>query len=68
MSLLSGDTTPKQNTTPPPVADIKYYYDWGDPFNPTRGAKEKPEMFDFFDGGEVNSFSVDDLIEMLKKD
>ena len=46
----------------------KYYYDWGDPFNPTRGAKEKPEMFDFFDGGEVNSFSVDDLIEMLKKD
>jgi hypothetical protein len=65
---LGGGAQPQQNTTPPPVADIKYYYDFGDPFNPKRGKKDQPEQFEFYDGGEVNSFSVDDLIEILKKD
>jgi hypothetical protein len=67
LALMGNQSQP---TTPTPLADIKYYYDFGDdslvPKKPDNQSKNP--AFGFFDGGEVDNVSVDDLIRMLQGD
>ena len=60
----------RQQPQPTPLADIKYYYDFGDDLLPTKpeNNQSKNPTFGFFDGGEVDDVSVDDLIKMLQGD
>lgn len=76
---LSDQPAQQQQIQPTPLADIKYYYDFNDdigsnifggdmvPQKP-QNIGTQPAMFSFFDGGEVDDLSADDLIGMLKGD
>jgi hypothetical protein len=68
--LALADQPPAQQPQPVPLADIKYYYDFGDDLMPQKpqNTQNTPFKFGFFDGGEVQDLSVDDLIRMLQGD
>lgn len=79
LALLALDSQPvQQQQQPTPLADIKYYYDFnddigsnifaGDMVPQNQQNTQGPATFSFFDGGEVNDLSVEDLIGMLKGD
>jgi hypothetical protein len=68
--LALADQPVQQQPQPVPLADIKYYYDFGDDLVPEKpqNTQNMPARFEFFDGGEVEDLSVDDLIRMLQGD
>jgi hypothetical protein len=76
--LALADRPVQQQPQPVPLADIKYYYDFNDDIGSNIFAGDMvpqkqqntqgPAKFSFFDGGEVNDLSVEDLIRMLKGD
>lgn len=68
--LALADRPVQQQPQPVPLADIKYYYDFGDDLVPEKpqNTQNMPARFEFFDGGEVEDLSVDDLIRMLQGD
>lgn len=79
LALLALDSQPaQQQTQPTPLADIKYYYDFnndigsnifaGDMVPQNQQNTQGPATFSFFDGGEVEDLSVDDLLGILKGD
>jgi hypothetical protein len=68
--LALADRPVQQQPQPVPLADIKYYYDFGDDLMPQKpqNTQNMPARFEFFNGGEVEDLSVDDLIRMLQGD